>query len=172
VHAGRDYPLLLELAVEKHEGITHDSRAAPLRVVTDAPMVPSHQVCVAGVVAAMTTAQDVIDAVKPEAALIEQALPLDGVKWLPGRIGHGPHSLGRRNSLSRRTRASPQAADRGEALLRRVTPEVLLDAKDSLAFVVTHIPDPRRHFVHSYGVYFSVARAWTRPSEGGPRGHR
>ena len=99
VHARRGHPLLLELAVEKREGIGHDSRAAPLRVVTDAPMVPGHQIRVAGVAAAVTTAQDVVDAVEPEAALVEQALPLDGSERLLGGFGHGLHSLGRSGGL-------------------------------------------------------------------------
>jgi hypothetical protein len=31
----------------------------------------------------------VVDAVEAEAALVEQALPLDGIGWLRGRVGHG-----------------------------------------------------------------------------------
>jgi hypothetical protein len=88
VHGGRSHPLLLEFAVEEREGIPHDSRVAPLGVVTGAPMVLGHQIGVAGVAATVTAAQDVVDAMKPEAAPVEQALPLDVLKRPLGTVRH------------------------------------------------------------------------------------
>jgi hypothetical protein len=87
----------------------------------------------------VTTAQNVVDTVESEAALVEQALPLDRVEWLPVSLEHAPHSLGRRKGLGGLAGASTQAADRGKALFRSVALEVPVDAKDFLARVATHI---------------------------------
>ncbi len=101
VHVGREYPLPRQLAVEEREGVPDDSRAAPLGVVSDAPMMPGHQKRVAGVAAAVAAAQDVIDAVKPETTLVEQALALDGLEWHSGSVAHGLHSVGRPRCFAR-----------------------------------------------------------------------
>jgi hypothetical protein len=93
VYLGREHPLACELTIEECEGVAHDARPAPLSVIADSPVMPGHQERVAGVAAAVAAAQDVVDALKSEAALVEQALALDGVEGLLSGVAHDGHSV-------------------------------------------------------------------------------
>jgi len=84
--------LSLQLAIEEIDSISHEAGSAPLGVVTHAAVVPGHQERIARVAASVTAAQDMIDAVEPEAAPVEQALPLNGLDSYLRCIRHGTYS--------------------------------------------------------------------------------
>jgi hypothetical protein len=84
--------LSLQLAIEESDGIPHESGTAPLGEVAHAAVVPGHQEGIARVPAAVAAAQDVVDAVEPEAAPVEQALPLNGLDSYLKCIRHGTYS--------------------------------------------------------------------------------
>lgn len=70
------------------KGIGNQSWLAPIGIVADATVpVEDHQ-CVAWIPTAVTTPLDVIDAVKPKPAPVEQARALDGSKRWRSLTGH------------------------------------------------------------------------------------
>ena len=83
MHAIRRLSFPSQLAVKELKGIGHQSRPTPIYIVANATVPIEDHECMTRIPTAMTAPLDMIDAVKPEAALVEQTLALDGSKrWL------------------------------------------------------------------------------------------
>ena len=85
--------LSLQLAVQKLQCVANQTRLAPFYVVAHTTVAVENHEGMARIATTMAAPLNMIHAVKPKAATVEQALALDGRKWWARILGHWAQTI-------------------------------------------------------------------------------